>query len=214
MRIYQSYDASRLPLEDHTSVTIIALGRGVNLDGSLTRQQRFRVRETLRVAADLQTRGVQVQIIWTGRASRKQISKGTLPKVTEARAMFTFGQNLPESITIDQVIEAKSTNTVENMIYSYPDVLPDSLIVVLTDDLHHKWGRVALITRLHFPKRAVCYVTIGNTQGNSLKGELTQIASLIALVLTMIGVKRGNPDAVKQRQDILNRIFMRRQPTS
>ena len=219
MRVRESCDVYELPLHGYDSVTILTLGRGNNLDGTLNDQQKYRAVETLNVVAALQERGVSVRVIWTGYTSRKRVSRGTPPRKSEARAMFEFAESqlpnlVPSARVENQVIEEQSTNTVENMVNSHPDILPGSLIMILTDDLHYKWGRVAKIAQIVFPERQVLCLTIGATEKKSLVNELKQIASRLVLGLVMIRVPKGDMVEIKKRQNLLNSIFMRRQPTS
>lgn len=218
MRVHKSCDVHSLPLDGYRSVTVLTLGRGNNLDGTLNEQQQYRAVETLNVAAAFQERDIPVRVIWTGYTSRKRVSRGTPPRKSEARAMFEFAESqlphlVPSARVEDQVVEEKSTNTVENMTNSHSDILSGSLIVVLTDDLHYKWGRVSKIAQITFPGRQVLYLSIGTTEKENFASELKQIASRLVLAFIMIRVQKGNVSEIRKRQNLLNSIFMRRQPS-
>lgn len=211
MRVYRSNQLEGLTLRQGIRVTIFALGRGVNQDGSLTPEVQYRVQEVVKTAIALQERGHQVRIVWTGGASRIQVSKGQMPSEREAWAMFKYAQTLADFHRIsDHQVEPDSTNTVENVAKSYKYILSGSVVIIMSDNLHFKWGRIAHIAKVGLVNHPFYLVSIG-AQHKGPKAEATQLASLIALRVTMMGVKRGDPQAFLERQKVLNRIFMKRQ---
>ena len=190
------------------SVTVLALGRGVQPNGALTNYGRYRVSETLQVATLLADSGKEVEIIWTGGASRVQVAAGTTMLRSEAEAMYNFAMNCDEykSNGFTHKTEPDSISTVENMANSSPLITGGSL-VIMTDDDHYRWRRVQIIAGLMFPyKRNIVFVRI-QSDGFSLKRRVVQFASTIVLVCTMIGVRRGNRWAIMRRQRMLERLF-------
>lgn len=190
------------------SVTILAHGRGVQPDGTLTNYVKFRVSETLQVATLLADSGKEVEIVWTGGASRVQIAAGTTMLRSEAEAMHSFAMNCdgykPNRFT--HKTEPDSITTVENMANSSP-LITGGTLVIITDDDHYRWRRVQIIAGLMFPhKRNIVFVRI-KSDGFSLKRRVVQFASTIALVCTMIGVRPGNRWAIMRRQRMLERLF-------
>ena len=65
----------RLNLGDHTEVTILALGRGINTNGTLSPEGEARVERTLNVARAIKSRGYKVRIVWTGGKSLAQVKQ-------------------------------------------------------------------------------------------------------------------------------------------
>ena len=196
----------QIDLANYGSITILALGRGVQPDGTLSDYVKGRVAETLAIARDLQSRGMMVQIIWTGGASRDQTASGIHMARSEAEAMLEHALSLAEKGDgFTQNIETQSITTVENFCNSKPAITGD-LIVVVTDELHYRWGRVETIAKLVLPNLPVKFVTI-KADVFGLKQRLTQFASTIVLHVAMIAVRRGDPLAVMHRQRLLERVF-------
>ncbi len=195
-----------IDLTRYSSVTILALGRGVQPDGSLTDYVKGRVAQTLQIARGLQYRGVIVQIIWTGGASRDQTASGTVMARSEAEAMLEHAQTLAQSgDNFTQAIEKHSITTVENFANSKP-AITGVLVIVVTDELHYRWKRVQIIAWLVLPHRPVKFLTIeSDTFG--WKGRFAQFLSTVVLLLAMAGVRRGDPLAIMRRQHMLERVF-------
>jgi hypothetical protein len=112
-------------------VTILALGRGVGLDGELSPYGRERVEMTLRYAELLRYCGHTVKIIWTGGASRRQVTDNAVPIRSEAQAMLVHARTLfPLGEEIEQETEDESISTVENMVRSASMVTGEVIVSV------------------------------------------------------------------------------------
>lgn len=196
----------QIGLTRYSSVTILALGRGVQPDGTLTDYVKGRVAKTLEVARGLQYQGMIVQIIWTGGASRDQTASGTKMARSEAEAMHEHALSL--GLTTDnfaQTIETQSITTVENLCNS-KSAVTGVMVVIVTDELHYRWKRVEIIARRVFPHWPVRFIAIESDTFN-WKDRVKQFLSTVVLLIAMIGVERGNPTAVMRRQRLLERVF-------
>lgn len=175
-------------------------------DGMLSEYGKKRVGETLRLAKQLSKLYANVRIIWTGGASRVQVSAGLLPEKSEGQAMLDYSLSLEGSSDIPQEAETLSISTVENMTASSSRI-SEGLIVIATDPLHYRFGRVRFISWLVFPRRDVVRVSLSPQPHETWKGRLSQFLSMAVTATAMIGVKRGDAAAIQTRQLWLERVF-------
>jgi hypothetical protein len=195
-----------IDLTRYGSITILALGRGVQPDGSLTDYVKQRVAKTLEIARDFQHRGVLVQIIWTGGASRVQVSSGEKMTRSEAEAMLSHAATLAlPTDRFEQITEKRSITTVENLANCKPSITGE-LIVIVTDELHYRWKRVEIIAWLTYPGQAVTFLMI-KSNAFGWKQRVQQFASTVVLLFAMAGVRRGDAIAIMCRQRKLERLF-------
>lgn len=202
--------ASNLDVGEHTHVTLLGLGRGINDKGELNSDGRLRVLLTLQVARDLQKRGIKVLIIWTGFKNLRQVKDGIDigGPGSEAAAMLAFAQTLAQDgDNFEQEIEEQSTSTVGNMAYCAALLrklmrkykLEETLIAPVTDTLHYRYGRVVFAARLAFPTYDIRPVVMPFTQ-YSRKQRVMQALSAFTTRYGMYKVERGNKKAILKRQ--------------
>jgi len=201
----------RLNLGDHTEVTILALGRGINTNGTLSPEGEARVERTLNVARAIKSRGYKVRIVWTGGKSLAQVKQHIVigGAGSEGAAMLVSAKNqLTPDDDFEQYEETVSTSTVGNMARSTHLVKPDSLVVVVTDVLHCKYGRVWHAARLALPLHDIRIVSMQSPYGR--KQLVNQLLSAIVTAIGMLGVKRGDASAILKRQARLEDVLRRR----
>jgi len=194
-----------------TNVVVMHLGRGgVTEEGTLDIYNRGRVLQVLNVVAmieDIRPRAT-VRTLWTGGCNREQDRTGDKPPVSEAEAAFNYArERFDEDSVFDMLTESLSTSTVENATRSREMVAAQDTIVVVTDSLHYLARKTQFIFWLTYPRHRVVFVKLPKPPpGTNWLGRCKHLASTAVTVVGMIGVRRGDPDSIQERQNQLQTL--------
>ena len=195
------------------AVTLMHLGRGgVQKDGTLDRYNQCRVEEVIRIARRLSDRfsDLDVEVIFTGKCNRAQHLSGVKLPATEAGAALTHAKSLHKSgdkFTV--ATEDESTSTVENAIFTARAFSIRGPLVVMTDPLHFRGGKVESIMKKVFPLRSLMFVELPDRLDNARKEVRNQLISAIATRIGMAFVSRGDLVAIERRQRWLEKFLER-----
>ena len=191
---------------------ILILGRGISDEGELSQTGKDRAE----AAARLLLLGKTDTLIFSGGHSWQQEQEyrrtgKIIP--SEADAMMRHAiQYLGE--TYDPRImriyaETKSTNTVENFVYSKQILAdlglldPDKTIGVMSDELHFREERIQLYGGLTIPGMHKIILRLPNAEDpTEAKAKEEQKVTQLSR-LAMVGVRRGGENAVRRRMRLL-----------
>lgn len=187
-----------------SAVTLVHLGRGgVQGDGSLDGYNQLRVNEVLSTARKLKARrpGLSIRIIWAGRCNRKQHLSGMTLPATEAGAALAYAKTqLEPGDTFTMEVEDSSTSTVENALFIAREFSIWGPLVVLTDPLHYRGGKVEFILKKVFPRRQIMFVELPDRQDITRKEVLNQLISAVATRIGIFFARKGDLIAIERSQ--------------
>jgi DUF218 domain len=184
---------------------IIVLGRGVEGDGTLSDKCKY----SAEVAVELAHLLVPRVVVFSGGRSWQQVQAGEMPPAEGARmrelAMDLDGSNYGD-VPFEE--ETESTSTVENFVNSASllNLRPGDRLGILSDRLHHRFGRPMAIGKLVLPGVKLFPFEVPDISEPRKIDIIEEAVSAAMTKIFMFGVEPGNVVDIMSRQRKIEKI--------